>query len=111
VNAPKNFTVNAGENISMTAGMNITTSAGMNITESAGMNHSTTAGAMMIQNAMGDYNLMAANIMEIANGERKSSAKETKEVTQKREILTEKDSMIHSQETFHNNAGEKTNTY
>ncbi|MET3047624.1 hypothetical protein ABXS96_14605, partial [Flavobacterium covae] len=67
VNAPNDITMNAGGNISMTAGMNITTSAGMNITESAGMNHSTTAGAMMIQNAIGDFSLLAKNIKKIAH--------------------------------------------
>ena len=89
VTAPKNMTFNAGENISINAGMNInsvagqnvSTTAGMNISESATLNHSSIAGGMMTQNATLDYSLMAANIMEIAQGERKSRAKEVTDQT------------------------------
>jgi hypothetical protein len=111
VNAPNDITMNAGGNVTINAGQNISSSAGMSIMESATINHSITSGALMSQNAGGDYNLMAANILEIANGEKKSNAKETKEVSEQREIQSEKDSKIHSQETFNNNAGEKSNNY
>ena len=66
VNAPKNMTFTAGENVTITAGMNITASAGMNISENAGINHSSFAGAMILQNAVADYSLMAANITQYA---------------------------------------------
>ena len=82
MNAPKNMTFTAGENVTITAGMSITSSAGMNISENAGMNHSSFAGAMMIQNAVADYSLVAANIMEVAQGERKSRAKNINENAQ-----------------------------
>ena len=80
VNAPNDMTFTAGKNISMIAGMNITSSAGMNISETAGINHSSFAGAMMIQNAVADYSLMATNIMEVAQGKRKSEATQIKEI-------------------------------
>ena len=80
VNAPNDMTFTAGKNVTITAGMNITSSAGMNISENAGMNHSSFAGAMMMQNAVADYSLMAANIMEVAQGERKSEATQIKEI-------------------------------
>ncbi|EKB58459.1 hypothetical protein [Bergeyella zoohelcum] len=76
VTAPKNITLNAGENITMSAAMNIISTAGENVSTSAGMNISESAGGMMMQNAVLDYSLVAANIMEIAQGERKSKAKE-----------------------------------
>uniref|UniRef100_UPI00286E92C3 phage baseplate assembly protein V n=1 Tax=Flavobacterium sp. TaxID=239 RepID=UPI00286E92C3 len=79
VNAPNDITMNAGGNVIINAGQNISSSAGMNIMESATINHSITSGALMSQNAGGDYNLMAANILEIAQGERKSKAKDMKE--------------------------------
>ena len=89
VNAQNDMTFTAGKNISMTAGMNITASAGMNISENAGANHSSFAGAMMMQNAVADYSLMAANIMEVAKGKRESEAKEVIDQSQEKKIISE----------------------
>lgn len=95
VNAPKNFTLNAGANIS----------------ETAGLNHSSFAGAMMMQNAVADYSLMAANIMEVAQGERKSRAKDINENAQNRSISSQENTDIHTQKTFNNNSGEKSKSH
>ena len=111
VNAPKNMTFTAGENISMTAGMNITSSAGMNITEIAGMNHSSNAGAMMMQNAVADYSLIAANISEFAKGERKSKAKNMKESAESKDSSVQGNTDWHSQKEFNNNSGEKSKSH
>ncbi|MCS3532771.1 type VI secretion system Vgr family protein [Chryseobacterium sp. JUb7] len=109
VNAPKNMTFTAGENINITAGMNITSNAGMNISEIAGVNHSSFAGGMMMQNAVTDYSLMAANIMEVAQGERKSRAKEINEDSEKHTTNSKGETNIHAQKELHKNAGEKSN--
>jgi type VI secretion system secreted protein VgrG len=111
VDAPKNLTFTAGENISIVAGQNISSSAGMSMTEKATINHSITSGALMTQEAGGDYNLIASNILEIAKGERKSKAKDMKETSKNRQILSEENNDIHSQKTFNSNAGEKTKSY
>jgi Rhs element Vgr protein len=108
VNAPKNMTFTAGENVTITAGMNITSSAGVNISETAGMNHSSFAGAMIMQNAVADYSLMAANIIEVAQGERKSRAKDINETAQNRSISSQENTDIHTEKTFNNNSGEKS---
>ena len=111
VTAPKNFTINAGENVSITAGMNITTSAGQNISETAGANHASFAGAMMMQNAVTDYSLIAANISEIAEGERKSKAKTIKENAEAKDVAVEGNNNWHTQKEFNNNSSEKSNSY
>ncbi len=111
MNAPKNMTFTAGENVTITAGMSITSSAGMNISENAGMNHSSFAGAMMIQNAVADYSLVAANIMEVAQGERKSRAKNINENAQNRYISSQENTDIHTEKTFNNNSGEKSKSH
>ncbi|BFO66735.1 type VI secretion system Vgr family protein [Chryseobacterium sp. KCF3-3] len=108
VTAPKNMTLNAGENISMTAGMNITSNAGMNISETAGVNHSSFAGGMMMQNAVADYSLMAANIMEIAQGERKSRAKSVTDQSKKKQVVSDEKNELHTKGNFENNSGEKS---
>lgn len=108
VTAPKNITLTAGENINMTANMNITSSAGMNISENAGLNHSSFAGAMMIQNAVADYSLMAANIMEVAQGERKSKAKEVTDQSSNKKIISANKNEIHTKGSFDNNTGENS---
>ncbi len=108
VNAPKNMSFTAGENVTITAGMNITASAGMNISETAGMNHSSFAGAMMMQNAVADYSLMAANIMEVAKGERKSKAQKVTDQSKEKKIISEEKNEIHTKGTFNNNSGENS---
>ncbi|MEC5395852.1 phage baseplate assembly protein V [Bergeyella sp. RCAD1439] len=111
VNAPKNMTFTAGENVNISAGMNVSVNAGMNITESAGMNHNSFAGAMMMQNAVADYSLMAANIMEVAQGERKSKAKEVTDQSGKKNIISQETNSIHSKGKLNNNSGDKSNLF
>ena len=108
LNAPKNMTFTAGENVTITAGMNITSSAGMNISENAGANHSSFAGAMMMQNAIADYSLIAANIMEVAQGERKSKAKKVSDQSKEKKIVSENKNEVHTKGTFGNNSGENS---
>lgn len=108
VNAPNDMTFKAGKNVTITAGMNITASAGMNISETAGANHSSFAGAMMMQNAVADYSLMAANITEMAQGERKSKAKEVTDQSSNKKIISENKNEVHTKGTFDNNSGENS---
>ena len=88
--------------------MNITSSAGMNISENAGLNHSSFAGAMMMQNAVADYSLMTANIMEVAQGERKSKAKEVTDQSSNKKIISANKNEIHTKGSFDNNSGENS---
>ena len=81
----------------------------MNISENAGAMHSSIAGGMMLQTAGLDYTLMAANIMEVAKGERKSKAKEVTEQSGKKNIVSEESNNIHSQGKLNNNSGENSN--
>ncbi|RZJ89069.1 MAG: type VI secretion system tip protein VgrG [Chryseobacterium sp.] len=111
VNAPNDMNFTAGKNVSITAGMNITASAGMNISETAGMNHSSFAGAMMMQNAVADYSLMAANIMEVAQGERKSKAKEMSESAESKEVSVQGNNNWHTQGEFNNNSGQNSKSH
>lgn len=112
MNAPKNITFTAGENVTITAGMNITSSAGMNITErSAGVNHNSFAGAMKIQNATADYSLIAANIMEVAQGERKSEAKNIHENAGEKNVAVQGNNDWHAQKEFNNNSGEVSKSH
>ena len=108
VNAPKNMSFTAGENVTITAGMNITSSAGMNISETAGMNHNSFAGAMIMQNAVADYSLMAANIREVAQGERNSNAKEVLDQSREKKIVSENKNEVHTKGAFDNNSGENS---
>jgi uncharacterized protein involved in type VI secretion and phage assembly len=103
VDAPKTFTVNAGEDINLNAGRNMNTFAGEN--------HSSFAGAMMMQNAVADYSLTAANIIEQAKGERKSKAKKVTDKSKKKKIVSKEKNEIHTQGTFHNNGGNKSNLH
>jgi uncharacterized protein involved in type VI secretion and phage assembly len=110
VKAPNTFSVEATDVI-LTALKNITSTAGVNIAESAGVNHSISAGAMMNQMAGADYSLTTANIMEVAQGERKSKAKEVKEVSKNRQVQSEESNDFHSKKTFNNNSGEQSKHY
>jgi len=109
VNAPKNMTFTAGENVTISAGQNVTTTAGMNITESAGINHASSAGAMMTQNAVADYSLMAANIFEEAGESRTSKASEINEHgTSINKSATEGNVNLHGKKEVQTNSGEKS---
>ena len=108
IDVAQNMNTTVGENQNNSVGMNISESAGMNKSESAGANHSITAGGMMVQNAIMDYTLMAANIMEVAQGERKSRAKEMKENAKNKEVSIQENNDWHTQKEFNNNTGEKS---
>jgi hypothetical protein len=110
ITAPETININA-KNINITAIENITSNAGMNITEGAGMNHTSVAGGMMTQNAVLDYSLMAANIMEVAQGERKSRAKEMKENAQTKEVAVQGNNNWHTQGEFNNNSGQNSKSH
>ncbi|GAA5092378.1 phage baseplate assembly protein V [Chryseobacterium ginsengisoli] len=111
VNAPNDMNFTAGKNVTITAGMNITASAGANISETAGLNHSSFAGAMMMQNAIADYSLMAANIMEVAQGERNSKAKEMNESAENKEVSVQGNNNWHTQGEFNNNSGQNSKSH
>jgi len=110
ITAPETININA-KNINITAIENITSNAGMNITEGAGVNHTSVAGGMMTQNAVLDYSLMAANIMEVAQGERKSRAKEMKENAQTKEVAVQGNNNWHTQGEFNNNSGQNSKSH
>jgi phage baseplate assembly protein gpV len=106
VKAPKTFSVEATD-IILTALKNSTSSAGVNIAESAGVNHSISAGAMMNQMAGADYSLMAANIMEVAQGERKSKAKDVKELSKNNQMPPKVETQYFYKETLFGACGDE----
>ena len=110
ITAPETINIKA-RNINITASENITSTAGINITEGAGANHMSTAGGMMTQNAVLDYSLMAANIMEVAQGERKSKAKEMQESAQNKEVSVQGNNNWHTQGEFNNNSGQNSKSH
>ena len=101
VQTPKNITFVAGENISLRATASIDIDAGVDISE--------TAGAMINKNAIGDYSLIAANITEIARGERKARAKQVVDQSKNAKLISEQKNEVHSKGKFSNNSGESTN--
>ena len=107
-NAGANLNISVGKNMTTNVGANISTNAVMNISEGAGVNHAITAGGMMMQNAIMDYSLMAANITEVAQGERKSRAKKVHDQSQEKSIVSQDKNEIHTQGTFDNNSGENS---
>jgi len=111
VSAPKNISFTAGQNINISAGQNITTTAGMNISASAGMSYNVFAGGTISQNAVMNYTLTAANITEIAEGEREAKAQEIIENSQNKETSVEKNNEWHTDQDFKNNSGEKTKLF
>ena len=104
----KNFNIDVQENMNTNVGMNISESAGMNKSESAGANHSITAGGMMLQNAVMDYTLMAANIMNMASENFSYDATDIhKNAAEGIEVAASKDYVQNSEQTVHNLSGEK----
>ena len=103
IKAPKNITFVAGENISLRATASIDIDAGVDISE--------TAGAMLNKNAIGDYSLTAANITEIALGERKSKSKQLNENASAKETSVTENTQWHTKQKFTNNSGETSNTF
>jgi len=111
IKAPENITLSAGKSINLQAGQNITTTAGMNISASAGMSYNVFAGGAISQNAVMNYTLTAANITEIAEGEREARAQEIIENSQNKETSIEKNNEWHTEQDFKNNSGEKTKLF
>ena len=112
VSAPKNISFTAGQNINISAGQNITTTAGMNISASAGMSYNVFAGGTISQNAVMNYTLTAANITEIAEGERNSTANNIKEVANGIDKQsTDEDIKIQGKGQVITNSGEKSINY
>ncbi len=111
VNAPKNIDIKAGKNITISAGENITTTAGMSHSETAGLHHSSQAGGMMTQSAALDYSLIAANIMEMSRGIKKSKAKEINEISSEHISNSQGKTHVHAKDSVEKNSGEKSNFY
>jgi len=112
VSAPRNISFTAGQNINISAGQNITTTAGMNISASAGMSYNVFAGGAISQNAVMNYTLTAANITEIAEGERNSTANNIKEVANGIDKQsTDEDIKIQGKGQVITNSGEKSINY
>jgi len=112
VSAPRNISFTAGQNINISAGQNITTTAGMNISASAGMSYNVFAGGTISQNAVMNYTLTAANITEIAEGERNSTANNIKEVANGIDKQsTDEDIKIQGKGQVITNSGEKSINY
>jgi len=108
ITAPETINITA-RNINISASENITSTAGMNISEGAGANHMSTAGGMMMQNAILDYSLMAANIMKIAKGDISSESTNVKRNASKDIEVVSTEGTIHhnAQKEVKNNSGEK----
>ena len=112
IKAPENITLSAGKSINLQAGQNITTTAGMNISASAGMSYNVFAGGTISQNAVMNYTLTAANITEIAEGERNSTANNIKEVANGIDKQsTDEDIKIQGKGQVITNSGEKSINY
>ena len=109
VTAPNDITFNAGENLNINVGMNMTTSVGMNKSDSIGMNHMESVGMLKnISVGMDFMTNVVGSLMEFVKGNRETKAKEVKENSKKREIISQENNNIHSQKTFNNNSGENS---
>ena len=58
-----------------------------------------------------NYSLMAANITEIAQGEKKSKAKSMKENAQDKNVAVNGNNNWHTENEFNNNTGEKSKSH
>ncbi|KEY19890.1 type VI secretion system Vgr family protein [Kaistella antarctica] len=101
INVAENMSAFVGNNQSTTVGQNQSNSVGMNQTESVGMMKNLSVGASFMTNVVG-------NLMEFVKGNRESKAKEVKEQSKMRQIVSEENNDIHSKKTFNNNSGENS---
>ncbi|MBV6881764.1 hypothetical protein NG800_018485 [Epilithonimonas ginsengisoli] len=101
INVGENMTSTIGSNQSTTVGQNQTNSVGMNQTESVGMMKNLSVGASFMTNVVG-------NLIEFVKGNRESKAKEVKEQSKMRQIISQENNDIHSKKTFNNNSGENS---
>ncbi|MCD9618147.1 type VI secretion system Vgr family protein [Chryseobacterium gleum] len=97
----KNMNINVEENMTTTVGMNKSDSISMNHTESVGMMKNLSVGANFMTNVVG-------SLMEFVKGNRESKAKEVKENSKRREIISQENNDIHAQNQFNNNSGENS---
>ena len=108
----KNMNFIVTENINTTAGMNISTTAGINISEGAGANHAITAGGTMVQNAILDYSLMAANITQFAKKEFMSQSEILTKTSGKIQAMATKGNItFNAKSTIKDDSGEKSNSH
>ncbi|VEI96786.1 type VI secretion system Vgr family protein [Kaistella jeonii] len=101
INVGENMTAFVGNNQSTTVGQNQSNTIGMNQTESVGMMKNLSVGANFMTNVVG-------SLMEFVKGNRESKAKEVKENSKRREIVSQENNDIHSQKQFNNNSGENS---
>ena len=101
INVAENMTSIIGSNQSTTVGQNQSNSVGMNQTESVGAIKNVSVGANFMTNVFG-------SLIELVKGNRESKAKEVKEQTKARQIISQENNDIHSQQTFNNNSGENS---
>ena len=73
----------------------------MSQTESVGAIKNVTVGGNFMTNVVG-------SLMEFVKGNRESKAKEVKEQTKARKIISQENNDIHSKKTFNNNSGENS---
>jgi len=109
ITAPETITMNAN-NIILNAETSITSSAGEDITSSAGNNVSTSAGNNMMDVVRNDYNMMAANITELAKENHQSDADNIKQVAVKDVTIQSTGGKIlkNAKTRIDNNSGEKS---
>lgn len=100
----KNMFINVGENMTTNVGMNNSQAIGMNNTQSVGMMKNLIVGADFMTNIVG-------NLSEVVKGSRTSKAKEVKENSKRREIVSRESNDIHSQQQFNNNSGENSKIF
>ena len=117
VTAPNDINFTAGANLNISVGQDMTTTVGanqsntitMNKSDSIGMNHVESVG--MMKNLSIGANFMTnvvGSLMEFVKGNRESKAKEVKEQSKMRQIVSEENNDIHSKKTFNNNSGENS---
>ncbi|KPH13277.1 type VI secretion system Vgr family protein [Chryseobacterium sp. ERMR1:04] len=113
ITAPKNIAFTAGGNVDITAGENINMHAQLNISEDAGANHSITAIGMILQNAGGDYSLLAANILKVAKEDISSESTNVKRNASNDIETFSTEATIHhnAQKEVKNNSGEKGSNF
>ncbi|WP_410492751.1 bacteriophage T4 gp5 trimerisation domain-containing protein, partial [Chryseobacterium sp. FP211-J200] len=105
----KNLFINVAESMTSTIGNNQSTSVGENQINSVGMNQTESIGALKNVSVGANYMTnVVGSLMEFVKGNRDSKAKEVKEQTKTRQIVSEENNHIHSKDTFNNNSGENS---
>ncbi|MCJ8497173.1 phage baseplate assembly protein V [Chryseobacterium salipaludis] len=105
----KNMNINVGENMTSTIGNNQSTSVGQNQSNSVGMNQIESIGFLKTLSVGGNFlTNVFGSLVEFVKGNRESKAKEVKENSKRREIISQGNNNIHSRKTFNNNSGENS---